>query len=334
MELKRAWLTTNRSCNNHCKWCYAQNAIGQDMDYEEALHCIDVLADIGITTIVLIGGEPTLYEHVDKIINYIKHKNLRAAMTTNGRKFADYDFAKQIVDLGVDSINISLKAPTEKKYLERTGACGLSEAIQGYHNLEKCGFRASLSYVICSNDKQEITELIESLHANKLENMLFQFAKPVIEKNSKEVLSVQEMAEMVEFIYCQMKTRFVPYMFELSFPFCTIKASILSRLMEEKRITSCCHVQSQKGIVVDTDFTVLPCNHFVGRPYSSTLRADSKKSIEDIFSLETALSFRRVARRYPSQKCINCKMWDACGGGCFTRWFFTDPMSCIPGFKE
>ena len=27
MNFTTAWLTTNRTCNNNCTWCYAQNAL-------------------------------------------------------------------------------------------------------------------------------------------------------------------------------------------------------------------------------------------------------------------------------------------------------------------
>lgn len=331
MVFKRAWLTTNRTCNNHCEWCYAQNAKIEDMDFVKAIKCIDILSELGVKTVVLIGGEPTLYKEVECLIKYIKDKKMRVAIATNGRKFADDNFAKRIVELEVDSINISLKAPSEKEYIERTKRSGLVETINGYHNLKKHGFNASISYVICNDDKQEISKLINLIKENKLENILFQFVKPVMDKDSKGVMPINKMATMTEFIYQEMQKELIPYMFELSFPFCTITDTILEKLLKENRISSCCHVQGAKGIIVDTNFTLLPCNHFVDMPYSRDIFIDSKESIIQIFESETANIFRNKARCYPSTKCIECTRWDICGGGCFTRWFFENPNDCIPG---
>lgn len=67
-----AWLTTNRSCNNRCEWCYAQNAIGNEMDIDDAKKCVDVLKELKVKHIVLIGGEPTIYSHLIELLKYIK----------------------------------------------------------------------------------------------------------------------------------------------------------------------------------------------------------------------------------------------------------------------
>lgn len=74
-NVKSAWFTTNRSCNNNCEWCYAQNAEirNSNMDFEEAKKMLDYLAKEGISKIVLIGGEPTMYEHFVDIIKYIRN---------------------------------------------------------------------------------------------------------------------------------------------------------------------------------------------------------------------------------------------------------------------
>ena len=157
MNIKSAWLTTNRSCNNKCDWCYARNALSEKslMDIEKAKKIIDQLVSINVKKIILIGGEPTIYEHFVELIQYIHSKGLIIALASNGRRFANKDFARETVEAGVNGIDISLKATSEEDYVSKTHSKGLMEMLQGYKNLVELGFQPSISYVVVNDDKEE-----------------------------------------------------------------------------------------------------------------------------------------------------------------------------------
>lgn len=320
-EIKKAWLTTNRSCNNACEWCYAKNAGLKSMDFEKLKKCIDSLSDINVKNVVLIGGEPTLYAHLFDTLHYLKEKGIYVSMASNGRLFCDKDFAKKCYQAGLRSVNISLKAITEADYISLTGKEGFHEAIEGYHNLKKLGINTSLSYVI-TTESFALEDLINCMKKEKLDDIVFQFVKPTVQLEAAEpIMKMDAMGRVVSAIYHRMKQEQIHYIIEASFPFCFIDQDILEQLLVEKKITNGCHIKTGSGLNFDEKFQVIPCNHFVDFPFQKR-EIVCKEDIEALYASEEMKTFRKQVNTYISKKCENCKWWMKCGGGCFTRWLY------------
>lgn len=336
-KIKTGWLTITRKCNNFCEWCYTQNKLNcESMKYEDAISGVDKLVEMGANRIVLIGGEPTIYPNIVELIKYISTKGIKVSIATNGRKLSDVGFAKEIVDAGVNSINISLKGTSEEEYKKYTKSIGLNEAIQGYNNLHKLGFKnISLSYVIVDDNKENFNNIIRLIEKNQLRNIVFQFVKPVLElKDNDELMNIEKMGKFVTYIYNSMKKTKTNYCLEISFPLCAVEEEILKKMIDENRITTCCHISKGSGLIFDTDLKILPCNHFAEYPYSEDkIGAQSVEKISEFLESEICLKLRETAGSYPSKKCIECDKWAICGGGCFTRWFYQNPGEIITNLK-
>ena len=315
-----AWFTTNRSCNCKCTWCYANDYEDKSltMDYELSKKYIKMLPKIGIRKAILIGGEPTIYKDITKIIKAISKENINVSMASNGIKFSNYNFAKTLVDAGLKSVNISLKGTSELEYLANTKVYGLQKAIDGYKNLEKLGVNISLSYVLCSNDTQKIDELFEIINNNGLNNISFQFYKPSISSEKDNGPSIDDLVFICEYVYNKFENSQINYSIEMSLPLCCLSNKLLKNLIDKKRITTCCHIGKGKGIIFDTNFNILPCNHFLNIALNKKNIAPNK--IIEFWNSETAQEFRNKINTYPLEKCSKCDKWNICGGGCFLRW--------------
>ena len=79
-----AAIKVTQRCNLHCKHCTWSNKITKDLPLPEWKDIIDDLYEKGVTTIVIEGGEPTLYRSVKEIVGYIKSKNMFSIFITNG----------------------------------------------------------------------------------------------------------------------------------------------------------------------------------------------------------------------------------------------------------
>lgn len=327
---KVAWMTINRGCNNKCCWCYAQNAVNDLMSFGDMRKCVNNLIDLGIRNIILIGGEPTIYPHIIETIKYIHDFGIKVMIVSNGRRFSDYSFAQKCVESGISGIDISIKGFSKVEYINNTGVDGFEEVIVGYRNLMKLNFKPTLSYVVCDNRESKIIEMYNFLETYNLEDITIQFVKPVVSENSNAIMPLDEMGSLVGKIYEIMEKSNKHYRIEVSFPLCLIKESILVNLIKNKKIVTCCHLQKGTGLVLDTNFRALPCNHFVDMPYSETqIGLYSANQIIDYWnSLEVGV-IREKTLFYPSNKCIKCNLWDLCGGGCYTRWLFENPNDYI-----
>jgi len=81
-----AAIKITQRCNLHCKHCTWTNKVTKDLPLSEWKTIIDKLQEKGVAGIVIEGGEPTLYDGVDKIVEYVKSKNLYAILITNGTR--------------------------------------------------------------------------------------------------------------------------------------------------------------------------------------------------------------------------------------------------------
>lgn len=282
------------------------------------------LKKMNINKIILIGGEPTIYENIHDVIRYISNKGICVSMASNGRMFNDNNFSKKIVTAGLKNCNISIKGSNEKEYIENTNSSGFNEMVEGYHNLKKLGINVSTSYVLCNNDYTKFDEFLEKFIYNKLDNIVFQLYKPSVEQNNNNYKepTIFEIARLIEYVFIKMCKTNIEFSFEMSIPLCCLDENILNKMIEMKCIFTCCHISKGSGIIFDSNFNILPCNHFVNHPLNNK-KIDSK-NIYDFWNSDIPKMFREKVRTYPNEICQKCNKWKICGGGCFLRWLSND----------
>ena len=336
LNIRTGWLTLNRKCHFHCEWCYANTAKNiSDMDYDKAIQAVDALTEVGVKKIVLIGGEPLLYPDIIGLIDYIHRKKILVSIATNGVEFVNESVCKTICSAGVDNINISLKSTTEEGYKENVGAYGLINALTGYKNLEKNGLTPTVSYVITNSSIKEIEELIELCGDFGINNISFQYVKPIIKKDSDPIMDLQDMGIHICKLYELMEMSGIRWSVEISFPLCLIPDEYRDKIVNSGKIYSGCHIRRGSGVVFDTDFRIIPCNHFVNMPFiDSPVKSIDKESIISLRNSDEYKRFQDRISKYPGKKCENCELWDKCGGGCFTRWIFCNPEEYCKGISN
>lgn len=104
-------IVATNSCQCNCPYCI--NSLTDrtlQLPFEKAKVNIKKSVDeFGIKESVILGGEPTLYPHLFDLIKFLKNDcNLRkVGFTTNGIKLKDVAYLSNVVETGVDFINIS-----------------------------------------------------------------------------------------------------------------------------------------------------------------------------------------------------------------------------------
>ena len=322
------WLTTNMTCNNNCKWCYAKKylKINRNMSYQNVKKYVSYLKGIGIKKIILIGGEPSIHPGILKIIKYISRNNIKVSMATNGRKFKDIEFCKRAYEAGLYSINISIKGSNEEEYIINTNSNGFLETIKGYENASYCGIKTSLSYVLCNTDTKKFDNFWKVVKEHHLNNILFQLYKPSAE-DENQIISIEELSILCKYVYDKIYKDEINFVFEMSIPLCSLDKNMLTHMILKNRIITCCHITKGTGMVFDPDFNILPCNHFMGHPLNDT-NIELDKLIE-FWNSDDIKQFRKIIGKYPSEICSRCKKWYQCGGGCAIRWLSSDPSEAI-----
>ena len=332
---KVGWLTLNRACNNRCEWCYAQGTGFKDVNLplDLAENLIYFMKDIGVGRVILLGGEPTLYAHLLEIIRMLIRTDIQPILVSNGRKFADKNYARMIADTGLNAVGFSMKAANKEQYMRLTGSDGYDETIKGIHNLNELGVSVPVSVTVVQALIETLPELLENLIKEGVKRLSIDMGNPVI---SKEVIKAagiadpRELSTVVDKAYEVLKDSNVDYDIFASIPLCIISKETKEELIQAGRIVSCCHAMLENGIIFDQDGNVIPCNGLSDFPIGryGVDFADTK-SFEKFSSSEEMGKFQQTFLRYPTERCVDCDDWNLCGGGCPLRWLYWNPQDYI-----
>lgn len=112
MQLLQIEPTTR--CNFNCIFCAGRHMEQGDMDFDDYKQIIDSFQDLKF--IQLQGeGEPFLHSKIFDMIKYSKSKDIIIQTTTNGSLFSPENVSN-IIDSGLDIVNISIDSPNESDF--------------------------------------------------------------------------------------------------------------------------------------------------------------------------------------------------------------------------
>lgn len=327
--LRGCWLTTNRACNLRCKWCYAADTgfkPSDDMPFEDAKKVVIFCKEAGIRTIILLGGEPSIYPFIHDLIRFIKSQGLRSVMVTNGIVLADLKTAKKFVEDGLSSFSLSMKGNSKQEYLETTGFDGYDLFLRAIRNLCSLGVKPLISQVLTPDNIATFPVAIRMAKEAGAKRFSFSFcydfncsgAKGSLGKNNPFVLSFlfNKNAAAIESALdgCH-------YALSEGLPLCVWEKGSLRELIKGHHITSICQLQKGTGILFDTDLSVIPCNAMHSLKYGKFGKdfTDPKTYFQYLQDPKVAALFAQL-RGIPDKQCLTCQKASRCGGGCVTNW--------------
>ncbi|MHA1264083.1 MAG: radical SAM protein [Candidatus Helarchaeota archaeon] len=139
---------TNR-CNLKCPICFANaNVTGYVVEptLEELEQIMGHFRDtkpLPPVAIQLSGGEPTVREDLPEIIRMSKRMGFKHRMvTTNGLKFTDIDYLKEIIDAGMNATYMQWDSVTDPEvYIQTRGKDLLAKKLKIVENMRELGYQ-------------------------------------------------------------------------------------------------------------------------------------------------------------------------------------------------
>ena len=172
---------TNR-CNYHCTYCFGKFNGQKDPTLDDAKKIVDNIAlyftqnNITDGRINFAGGEPTLYEHLDELIDYTSSLGIRVSIVTNGslltpERIRSWQGKVSCIGISIDSIdgdtNLTIGRCCRNKVISLSQWSKLAKAI---HN---CGIDLKINTVVSRlNLDEDLSELYRVLSPKKIK--LFQ----------------------------------------------------------------------------------------------------------------------------------------------------------------
>ena len=127
-------LTINYNCNAKCIFCYTDNSFTNSnlkLDLKASFrYMLDSYKD-GARIIQFIGGEPTVYEDLDKLILMARKIGYKAIqIVTNGIRLSKTAYFKRLIDAGLNCVVFSVHGSDSKIHDSIVGVNGAFNMIK------------------------------------------------------------------------------------------------------------------------------------------------------------------------------------------------------------
>ncbi len=340
--IQGAWLTVNRKCNLRCRWCYAEAPADkheEDMTFGLAESLVGFLARLGVGQVIVLGGEPLLWQYLSDLSQVAEVNNLKTVLVTNGIMFSRLPVVEMVKRSKFHAIDLSVKADSDAAYKEITGVKAYSRLVRGMRNLSRENVDFTASITVNRLNAHCIAEMVKMAVENGARRVTLQFCAATMDDfrfSSKYMLEPFVAAQSVVEAYNKLRPAIKKkVVIEQSLPFCVWPKDFLEHLKESGSIFSGCHVFKRNGLIFSTRGDVLPCNCLheiiLGR-YGNEF--DDPASFESFWLDAQVVEFYNKLISYPSRRCMDCEDYMECGGGCPLQWFVFRPRDVIARRKK
>lgn len=168
-RVKGLRISVTDRCNLNCFYCHREGCRHgyREMTAKEIIKIVEIAKELGIEEVKLTGGEPTLREDLEEILEGIP-KSLEISMTTNATLLSNR--ADRLADAGLRRINVDLPTLNEEKYQWITGKPLLKQAIEGLQAAMNAGLRPIKINMVLLNEinVDEVEKMLEFCADNGL----------------------------------------------------------------------------------------------------------------------------------------------------------------------
>jgi radical SAM protein with 4Fe4S-binding SPASM domain len=130
-------LAVTYRCNNDCAHCYnARERNFPELKTDDWKKILDQLWALGVPHIVFTGGEATLRADLPELIRHAETNGQITGLNTNARRLADEKYVQQLVEAGLDHVQITVESCDEQIHDEMMRLKGaFRQTIAGLKNV-------------------------------------------------------------------------------------------------------------------------------------------------------------------------------------------------------
>lgn len=299
-------------CNNDCPHCYnARPRNYPEMSTEQWKKVLDRLWELGIPHVVFTGGEPTLRQDLPELIAHAERNGQITGLNTNGRRLSDRRYLQQLVEAGLDHVQITLESHDPDIHDLMVHARGAwKQTVAGIRNALDTPLFVMTNTTMLRPNSPYLGETLDFLGELGVPTVglnaliyaghgltvgsglaeselppLLDLARQRTERNGQRLIWYTPTQ------YCH----FDPMQLELGVKGCTA---------------------ALYNMCIEPDGSVIPCQSYY-QPLGNLL----SDPWERIWNHELSLSLRE--RRYIPAKCQDCALLVECGGGCPLKYSTT-----------
>ncbi len=151
-EIDYMRISVTDRCNLRCRYCMpegiALSPARELLTFEEIELVSQAAAELGIRRFKITGGEPLVRRGCPKLIGRLRRipKVEQVTLTTNGVLLGD--FLDELLENGLDGVNISLDTLNADLYQQITGVDELERVREGIYKAVESGLRVKINTVL------------------------------------------------------------------------------------------------------------------------------------------------------------------------------------------
>ncbi len=292
--IENLYLVLNYRCNLNCRHCCNPKNMDQFfISFEQAKKIIDEAVELGVSEILVTGGECTLNKDFLNIVKYIKSKYLRLVIFSNGQNFYDNeDLFNSIVDIYPSLIQFSLYSTNPQVHDNMTRVSGshhktlsvLKKFKQAGINVGILSFQSTYN----KNSYQDLNTLAESLDVGYIDVCCF-----IYNKNNNNLDAALSEEDMVKYY-----TRRYPTSLDLEHKYKKFKKS-------DKKICKA----GYNLISVEPDLSITPCmysKYSFGNLKNITLKYVKENILPEFQKLYTTENLKECFKYDYCKYCSYC----------------------------
>jgi radical SAM protein with 4Fe4S-binding SPASM domain len=292
-------------CNNNCSHCYNSRSRNfPELEIGLWKEILEQLWSYGIPHIVFTGGEPTLRKDLPVLIHTAESLGQITGVNTNGRRLKDLSYVQELIDAGLDHIQITFESHKESVHdlmVERSGAW--KETSLGIQNALNRNLFVMTNTTLLQENSQYLKQTLEYLGelgvpTVGLNALIYSGAGRTVGTGLAEsdLPRLLDIAREITDRYHQRLIWYTPTQY-----------CHLDPVQMNLGIKGC--TAALYNMCIEPDGSVIPCQSYYA-PVGNIL-FDNWSSI---WNHPLALKLRE--RKNLQEKCYECSFLTECGGGC------------------
>lgn len=291
-------------CNNDCPHCYnARERTFGELSTADTKKMIEKIWKLGIPHIVFTGGEPTLRNDLPELVAYAAGLGLIAGMNTNARRLTDNKFLSELVEAGLDHIQVTVESHLAEVHNRMVNAKAWDQTIHGLQNALETPLYLMTNTTMLRENVDNLPETMDFLAALGVPTIGLNAL--IYSGHGKTVgtgLRASELEPILRMATEKTRQRGQRLIWYTPTQYCGFDPQGIS--LGVKGCTAALY-----NMCLEPNGDVLPCQSYYS-PVGNILRDEWV----NIWEHPLCISLRE--RQNAPAKCAGCGLFVECGGGC------------------
>lgn len=309
-QLGSAYLHVSNTCNLSCVGCYSADCNRNrsvDPSFGDLRHAVDVLSSLGVTRLVISGGEPFLRKDLPDIVRYARDRRMaNITVLTNGTHCSDEVLAKLAGSVDVVSVSFDGASKESPSYIR--GGQLFEVLVDAVKRIQEAGIHAHMLPTLHARNIQDAPAYVE---LSKRLGCTIGFSLLSGER--------EDLGDLMPDDSCLIELADI--MVEVASKGDDVSIDGAFNPMRALAVRTCCGA-GKNSVSVASDGTVYPCHMLHSSEFAlGDAFADNASTIADNLSRFTLPSVEEI------EGCSSCENRYFCGGGCRARAY--DGRGCM-----